>query len=288
MYVVKSAPVDLAGLPADYDKIFELVKSHEVVSKFHPESKEQEKLGRILVLSDAAHSFGAEYKGKKAGTFADVSAFSFHAVKNITTGEGGAIALNLPEPFDNKDIYYELNTLSLHGQSKDALAKMQKGNWQYDVTDAGFKGNMTDIQASLGLVALKYYDSEMLPRRKKIMSLYDKAFKQYQWATIPVIEDGLRRSSYHVYMLRINGISEKIRDEIIQMIFSKDVSVNVHFKPLPLFYAYSNRNFRISDYPIAYKNYACEISLPVYYDLTDNQVQEVIRAVVVSVEKVTR
>lgn len=237
-------------------------------------------------MSDAAHSFGALYNGLKTGSLTDISVFSFHAVKNLTTAEGGAIAFNLDKPFDNEAIYKEFNTLSLHGQSKDALAKTQKGAWQYDVIDAGYKGNMTDIQASLGLISLKYYDIDNLPRRKSIMEAYHKAFKQYDWAELPVIEDNTRTSSYHLYTLRIKNISEQERNEIIQNIFDQDVSVNVHFQPLPLLTAYKNRGYKMEDYPIAYDNYSREISLPVYQDLNDQQVETVIKSVVSSVQKI--
>ncbi len=279
-------PVDIAGLPADIDSINKLVGSSEVQALFTPNSEVQQQLGRILVMSDAAHSLGAWYQGKRTGNLTDISVFSFHAVKNLTTAEGGAIAFNLPKPFDNEEVYKIFNTLSLHGQSKDALAKTRKGAWQYDVIDAGYKGNMTDIQASLGLVALKYYDIDNLPRRKAIMHEYQTAFSKYDWAELPIIEDKNRRSSYHLYTLRVKGVSEEQRNEIIQEIFNRDVSVNVHFQPLPLLSAYKNRGYKIEDYPVAYDNFKREISLPVYQDLSDEQVQQVIEAVVESVKMV--
>ena len=278
-------PVDIAGLPANYTEINKLVRNKEIQKLFIANSDIQKKLGRILVLSDAAHSFGAEYKGEKTGSLTDISVFSFHAVKNLTTAEGGAIALNLEAPFDNEQIYKELNTMSLHGQNKDALAKTQIGNWRYDVNDAGYKANMTDINASIGLISLKYYDIKDLPRRKEIMQKYQDAFSKYNWAELPIIEDNLRKSSYHLYTLRIKDISEKRRDDIIQNIFDKGVSVNVHFQPLPLLSVYKNRGYKIYDYPNAYDNYSREISLPVYYNLTNGQVNEVINAVINSIEE---
>ncbi|MBN2667618.1 MAG: DegT/DnrJ/EryC1/StrS aminotransferase family protein [Bacteroidales bacterium] len=279
-------PVDIAGLPADMDAINTIVKVPDIVNLFQANNETQSKLGRILIMSDAAHSFGAIYKNKKTGSLTDISVFSFHAVKNLTTAEGGAIALNLPKPFDNEEIYKELNTLSLHGQNKDALAKTQKGAWRYDVIDAGYKGNMTDIQASLGLISLKYYEIDNLPRRKQIMQAYQDAFSKKSWAQLPVIEDYKRTSSFHLYTLRIQNINEEQRDVIIQAIFDKDVSVNVHFQPLPLLTAYKNRGYKITDFPIAYNNYSREISLPVYQDLTDEQVTTIINAVIDSVEQV--
>ena len=279
-------PVDIAGLPANYDEINTLINKSEIKNLFNAKNDIQEKLGRILVLSDAAHSFGAEYNSKKTGRLADVTVFSFHAVKNLTTAEGGAIAFNLPKTFDVEQIYKEINTLSLHGQSKDALAKTQVGAWRYDVIDAGYKGNMTDIQASLGLVALKYYEIDNLPRRKKIMEMYQNSFSKFNWAELPIISDKKRKSSYHLYTLRIRNITEEQRDEIMQEIFLKEVSVNVHFQPLPLFSAYKNRGFNIDDYPTAFDNYSREISLPVYQDLTNEEVQIVIDAVITSVNKI--
>ena len=279
-------PVDIAGLPVDIDKINELVNSDEIKSLFTAKTEQQKQLGRILVLSDAAHSFGATYKGNKTGSLTDITVFSFHAVKNLTTAEGGAIAFNLPNNFDVEKIYKEINTLSLHGQSKDALAKTQVGAWRYDVIDAGYKGNMTDIQASLGLVSLKYYEIDNLPRRKEIMTQYHNEFSKHGWAELPILSDEKRESSYHLYTLRIKNISEQQRDEIINEIFKAEVSVNVHFQPLPLFSAYKNRGFNIDNYPIAFDNYYREISLPVYQDLTDNNVNTIIKAVINSVKEI--
>lgn len=278
-------PVDIAGLPCDYGAIYDFVNSPAFVSLFKPNNEIQKTLGRILILSDAAHSLGAIYKGKKAGTLADISVFSFHAVKNLTTAEGGAVALNMPEPFDNDELYKFLCVLGLHGQNKDALSKT-KGNWRYDVITAGYKVNMTDIQASMGLVELERYDSDTLIKRKHIFDLYTSNFKNDSKYIIPVYEDVNFKSSYHVYLLRISEIHEAQRDEIIQRIFNKEVSVNVHFQPLPLLSFYKELNYRISDYPIAHDNYMCEISLPVYYDLSDDMLIQVVKAVKDSVDEV--
>ena len=227
-------PVDLGGMPCDYDAIFDAVQSAETRALFSPRTEEQKKLGRILVLSDSAHSIGAEYKGRKAGSLADISVFSFHAVKNLTTAEGGAIMLNLPEPFDNEELYRYLCTFTLHGQNKDALAKTKKGAWRYDVIVSGYKGNMTDILASIGLVELQRYEKDTLVYRRHIFDRYEEAFKKYEWAERPVYKTVDRKSSYHVYCLRIKGITEAQRDDIIQCIFDEDVAVNVHYQPLPL------------------------------------------------------
>lgn len=279
-------PVDLGGMPCAYDELFELVETEEVKALFQAKTEEQRKLGRILILSDSAHSIGAEYKGRKAGCLADVSVFSFHAVKNLTTAEGGAIMLNLPEPFDNEEVYRYLCTYTLHGQNKDALAKTKKGAWRYDVLVSGFKGNMTDIMASIGLVELSRYEDDTLHYRKCIYDQYTDAFSRYGWAELPIYETEDRKSSYHVYCLRVKGITEQQRDEIIQRIFDKDVSVNVHFQPLPLLSAFKNKGYKIEDYPVAYDNYCREISLPVWYGLNEEMVKTVIDAVICSVEEV--
>ena len=278
-------PVDLGGMPCAYDELFELVETEEVKTLFQAKTEEQRKLGRILILSDSAHSIGAEYKGRKAGCLADVSVFSFHAVKNLTTAEGGAIMLNLPEPFDNEEVYRYLCTYTLHGQNKDALAKTKKGAWRYDVLVSGFKGNMTDIMASIGLVELSRYE-DTLHYRKCIYDQYTDAFSRYGWAELPIYETEDRKSSYHVYCLRVKGITEQQRDEIIQRIFDRDVSVNVHFQPLPLLSAFKNKGYKIEDYPVAYDNYCREISLPVWYGLSEEMVKTVIDAVICSVEEV--
>jgi dTDP-4-amino-4,6-dideoxygalactose transaminase len=279
-------PVDVAGFPCDYDAILALVGRPDIRQRFHPFTKEQEMLNRILVLSDAAHSVGAWYKNRRAGSLSEISIFSFHAVKNLTTAEGGAICLNLPEPFDNDAIYRALNVKSLHGQSKDALAKSQAGSWRYDIVEPGYKCNMTDIQASMGLVELERYDNDMLVRRKQIFDAYAIAFSSFEWAEVPIYETGDRRSSYHVFLLRIKGITEEQRDEVIREIFRREVSVNVHFVPLPMMTYYKNEGYSIADYPVTYDNYSREISLPVYYDLDDEMVKTVIKAVVGAVNKV--
>ena len=272
-------PVDFGGFPCDYEAINNLVKRADVKELFKVDGINQEKLGRILVLSDAAHSIGASSNGNKTGTLTDVSVFSFHAVKNLTTAEGGAIALNLPPPFDNKAIYDQLCISTLHGQNKDALAKMQKGNWRYDIIEAGYKCNMTDIMAAIGLVELARYESETLVRRKELVDLYSTLLGKFEWAELPVFETADKRSSYHLYPLRIKGITEEKRDLIIQRIFDQDVSVNVHFIPVPMMSFYKNLGYDIRNYPVTYLNFSREISLPVYVDLTNEQVRQVVAAV---------
>lgn len=277
-------PVDFGGYPCDYDALNALVVTH--ASKFVVETNEQKQLGRIMVLSDSAHSFGAWYKGKRAGSLTDVSVFSFHAVKNLTTAEGGAIALNLPAPFDNEAVYKSLCVKTLHGQDKDALAKTQKGNWRYDIVEAGYKCNMTDIMAAIGLVELERYDSDTLKVREHIFKHYDAAFATCDWAQLPEYLSKDKTSCYHLYPLRIKGITELERDAIIKEIFDCDVSVNVHFIPVPMMSFYKGLGYDIKNYPVTFDNYSREISLPVYYDLNDDAVKTVINAVIKSVGKV--
>ena len=272
-------PVDIVGLPCDYVQIFEAIQQADVKQKFQPNNPVQEALGRVLVLSDAAHSLGAHYQGKKTGAVADITVFSFHAVKNLTTAEGGAICLNLPGSFNPDELYHDFCVSSLHGQSKDAFTKTQAGNWHYDVCSIGYKCNMTDIAAAMGLVELARYDQLVLPRRKKIFDAYYQAFNNDKRFRMPVYETAEKRSSYHVFTLFLNNATEQQRDEIIMKLAEREVASNVHFIPLPLLTAYKTLGYRIEEYPNAYKNYACEISLPVYFDLTDEQVDEVIRAV---------
>jgi dTDP-4-amino-4,6-dideoxygalactose transaminase len=278
-------PVDIGGFPCDYDKINSLVKKQEIKNKFSAANDAQKKLGRILVLADAAHSIGALYKGNRSGSLTDISVLSFHAVKNLTTAEGGAVCLNLPAPFNNEQLYLDFCIKALHGQTKDAFSKMQKGAWEYDVMEAGYKLNMPDVLAAIGFAQLAEYDV-ILKRRKAISEQYEKAFAKYSWAELPIIKNKDRESSYHLFALRIKDIDEPKRNKIIQKIFERDVAVNVHFKPLPLLSLYKGLSYRMSDYPAAYDNYSREISLPIYFDLTDEQVNTVINAVVRSVEEV--
>jgi dTDP-4-amino-4,6-dideoxygalactose transaminase len=276
-------PVDISGFPCNYDAIYQLVEANRAI--FQASNEKQEKLGRILIAADAAHSFGAIYKGKVSGSIADVTVFSFHAVKNLTTAEGGAICFNLPAGFNHEEIYKEFCIKILHGQSKDAMAKAQKGAWRYDVLEPGFKCNMTDLQAAIGLIELERYQ-ENLDRRKDIFEAYDAAFQQTSWGITPIYHTADKKTCYHLYQLRIADVNEEQRDAIIQEIFEQDVSVNVHFQPLPLLTAYKNLGYKMEDYPEAWNKYSTEISLPVYFNLTDEHVQQVIAAVKTAVFKV--
>jgi dTDP-4-amino-4,6-dideoxygalactose transaminase len=277
--------VDIAGFPCDYELINELVKSPEIQAQFSARNELQKTLNRILVISDAAHSFGASVNGVRSGSLTDITAFSFHAVKNLTTAEGGALCFNLPLEFDHVEIYKAFCTMILHGQNKDALAKTQKGNWRYDVEEPGFKCNMTDLQAAIGLVELERYQ-ENLDRRKEIFELYDLGFSTSNWALTPLYKTENKISSFHLYQLRIKNITEQQRDAIMQEIFDQDVSVNVHFLPLPTLTAYKKRGYLMADYPETWNKYHNEISLPVYFNLTNSQVETVIQSVILSVNKI--
>lgn len=278
-------PVDVGGLPINFEKLKSILNQEQVKKKFTPNNQKQKDLGRILILSDAAHSFGAKYQGNNIGSEVDFTVFSFHAVKNLTTAEGGAICINLPKPFNNNNIYKELNTLSLHGQNKDALAKTQKGSWEYDVIDAGFKCNMTDILASIGLVELNRYETETLPKRKQLFKKYSELLAKYDWAELPLYVDDKRESSYHLYLLKVKNITLEQRNNIIQQIFDNDVSVNVHYKPLPLLSFYKNLGYNIEDFPNSKKIWESEISLPVFFDLSLKQAEKVVQVLVNAVEK---
>ncbi|MCD4734612.1 MAG: DegT/DnrJ/EryC1/StrS aminotransferase family protein [Bacteroidales bacterium] len=277
-------PVDIAGWPCDYEKINIMVQDPEVIRLFSPASENQEKLGRILVLADAAHSLGASYRNKRSGSLTDISVFSFHAVKNLTTAEGGAVCLNLPEPFDNEGIRSYLKVKSLHGQTKDAFSKSKAGNWRYDIIEPGYKCNMTDIQAAMGIVELERYDADMLPKRHHIFKLYTDFFSKFPWAILPDFETSNKHSSYHVFLLRIKDFDEVRRDKAIHKIMETGVAVNVHFLPLPMMTWYRRNGYKIDDYPQSYSNYEKVISLPVYYDLTDKNVNIVAETVAEAVE----
>ena len=273
-------PVDLGGLPCDYEAIMKLVEQPEIKSLFRSNAPNQEKLGRILVLSDAAHSIGASARGMPVGKLADVSVFSLHSVKNITTGEGGAICLNFPPVFSAKDEYKFLKTLSINGQTKSAFEKNQVGGWRYDIIAQGLKVNMPDICASVGLAQIRKYKDVLLPERKKNVTYYLHALSKYDWAILPVFKTTDRESSYHLFQLRIKGISEFQRDEMIQYISEQHVGVNVHYIPMPMLTLFRDKGYKIEEYPVTYNLYASEISLPLYNGLTEKQLNRVVNVVV--------
>lgn len=265
-------PVDLGGVPCDYNRIFSIVESKKEL--FHPVNKLQEAIGRVIVMTDAAHAFGAEWNGKAVGSIADFSNFSFHAVKNFTTAEGGAVTWKDIEGIDNEEIYHQYQLLSLHGQSKDALAKTQLGAWEYDIVGPWFKCNMTDVTAGIGLAQMKRYRG-LLARRKEIIEKYDAAFKPLGIEVLNHYTEE-HQSSGHLYITRIPGIILEQRHEIIVKMAEAGVACNVHYKPLPMMTAYRNMGFDIKDYPNAYNRFENEITLPLHTKLTDEEVEYVI------------
>ncbi|CDI49772.1 DegT/DnrJ/EryC1/StrS family aminotransferase [Clostridium tetani] len=262
--------VDFAGVPVDYDKVREVLK----------------KLGRedIILISDSAHSYGASYKGKKVGGQFDFHVFSFHAVKNLTTAEGGGITYNDNNFKGKEDLTKELKYTSLNGQSKDALSKMKAGAWRYDVLTDGLKCNMTDMQAAIGLVQMKRYES-LLEKRKAIFNVYSNKLKDKDWAIIPFDKNEEMETSYHLYPLRIKGFEEEDRGAVIEELANKNIATNVHFIPLPMLTVYKNLGYKIEDYPNAYNQYKNEISVPVYSTLTLEDAEYVIDELIKSVEK---
>lgn len=279
-------PVDIAGWPCDYDPINALVNKNSIKKQFVAESDKQALLGRILVVSDAAHSIGAIYKGLPAGKLTDLTIFSFHAVKNITTAEGGVICLNLPDSFDNEEEYKLMKLYSLNGQNKDAFTKSQAGGWKYDILFAGLKVNMPDVCAAIGLAQIRKYDSLLVKERERVARAYHAFFSKYKQFELPPLEDENRKSCFHLFALRLNNCTEYQRDLIIEEITEKGVAVNVHFIPMPMLTVFKNLGYKIEDYPVAYYNYSREISLPIYPQLTNEQVKYICEAVITSYEKV--
>ena len=264
--------VDLAGIPCDYERIYAIAQGKR--SLFRPEGELQSALGRIAVLADTAHALGARWRGRRVGSVADFSAFSFHAVKNLTTAEGGALTWNEIPGIDSAELYKRLQLLSLHGQSKDALAKVQLGAWDYDIVGTWYKCNMTDVAAAIGLAQMDRY-GDMLCRRREIIEAYDAALKPLGVRTLEHYTDN-HTSSGHLYLTRIPGIDARQRGEIIQKMAQRGVACNVHYKPLPMHTAYQNLGFDIGDYPNAYAQFADEITLPLHTRLTDAEVRFVI------------
>lgn len=269
-------PVDLAGVVCDYEKIYEIV--NEKKAMFRPANKVQEAMGRIAVIADAAHAFGAMRKGKMCGEIADFTAFSFHAVKNLTTAEGGAVTWREIPNYSSDEIYRSFMLYSLHGQTKDALSKTKVGQWEYDILLPGYKCNMTDIMAAIGLAQLRRYPS-MLERRKHIVSMYNKVLENMPVRVLNHYDDD-HQSSGHLYLVYMLGKSVEERNRIIERMAEKNVATNVHYKPLPLLTAYKNLGFKIEDYPNAYDLYKCEITLPLHTKLTDEQAERVINTFV--------
>ncbi len=275
-------PVDIAGWPADYDSIRAIVE--DARGTFTPSSPRQQILGRPLIVSDAAHSLGAVYRGTPNGQWADATVFSLHSVKNVTTGEGGAIAINLPDSFDLEAELVFLRAFSLNGQNKSAFEKNQTGGWRYDIVDQGLKVNMPDLNAAVGLAQIRKYESLLLPDRKAKFDLYQQAFAQDAWAILPPVRDENHDSSCHLYMLRIAGANEDRRDRIISHLSEAGIGVNVHYIPMAMLTLFKTRGYDIADYPKTFELYENEITLPLYNTLTGEQVAEVIAGVRAAVE----
>ena len=265
-------PVDLAGIPCDYDKIFEVVESKKHL--FKANSEYQEKLGRVAVVADGAHALGSTYKGKKIGSVADFTTFSFHAVKNFTTAEGGSVTWKENENFDNEELYREYQIYSLHCQTKDALAKTKAGSWEYDIVIPGYKCNLTDIAASIGLVQLDRYP-KLLERREDIIDQYNKGFEGTRITALSHSSEDYK-SCGHLYITHIEGATFEQRGEIIIKMAERGISCNVHYKPLPLLTAYKNLGFDIENYPNAYNYYVKEITLPLHTRLSDEDVAVIV------------
>lgn len=264
-------PVDLGGIPCDYDRIFAIVENKKHL--FKATSAVQEAVGRVAICADAAHAFGASWHGKMVGSIADFSSFSFHAVKNLTTAEGGALTWNIPG-IDDEELYHQAQLYSLHGQSKDALEKTKLGAWEYDIVGPWYKCNMTDIMAGIGLAQMYRY-AGILERRREIIGRYDAAFKKLGVMVLPHYTDQ-HQSSGHLYITRIPGIGLEERQEIIVKMAEAGIATNVHYKPLPMMTAYKNLGFGIKDYPNAYKLFENEITLPLHTKLADEEVEYVI------------
>lgn len=278
-------PVDLGGWPVDYAAIAACLNEPEVRSRFQANSPEQRLLGRPLFLADAAHSFGARIGGEPVGKQADITGYSFHAVKNLTTAEGGALAFALPAGFDLVSIRKWFQSMALHGQSKSALEKTKTGSWHYDIVEAGYKCNMTDIQAAMGRSQLQKYPEQLL-RRKEIAKTYHAGFSGCDWYGAPPLEDESRTSSFHLFQLRIRGFSAAQRDELMALLKEEGIATNVHFTPLPMLTLHQNRGERMDNYPNAAAFFNETLSLPVHLALSDGDVERVIRAVISGVKTV--
>ena len=279
-------PVDIGGWPCDYASIKELVESPKVKNLFQAKGEVQERLGRMLILADAAHSIGATYQSKPAASWSDLAVYSLHAVKNVTSAEGGMILINMPTGFDNDEVYKTMRLWSLNGQTKDAFTKTQGSSWRYDIVYPGFKMNMPDVLAAIALAQMRKYKEQLMPERKRVYERYKMGFENWDLAQYPLAQTADSESSYHLYALRIKGITEKQRDKIIDAVMAEGVSVNVHFQPLPLLSIFKEKGYDIADYPSAFDSYSREISLPIYPQLSDEQADFIVETMKIATEKV--
>jgi dTDP-4-amino-4,6-dideoxygalactose transaminase len=263
--------VDLAGWPCSYEQIKKLICCDQIKKQFNSTNDIQGRFGRIALISDAAHSIGSIYQGKPAAMASDITIFSFHAVKNITTAEGGMICLSLPVSFSNAEIYQWMKLNTLNGQTKDAYSKTQGNDWKYDIVSDGLKINLPDVLASIGVAQLKKYHSYLLPERRRVFNHYARFFSDKPWASVAHLDSSEKKSSYHVFALKISGIRQSQRDWILNRLYEEGISANVHFVPLPLLTLFRNLDYDISEFPMSFKNYSEEISLPIYPQLSDEQ-----------------
>ncbi len=280
-------PVDFAGWPCDYASIRNILLEPATQALFTPTNQLQRTLGRPLLMTDAAHSLGALYEDRPAGLQADIVVYSLHAVKNITTAEGGVIGLNLPEPFSNQEVYRWMKINSLNGQTRDSFERAQGKSWRYDIVSDGLKINMPDVCAAIGVAQLRGYDNMLLPRRRRVAERYYEGLKKYSWAQLPPLQSSVAQSAYHIFPLCIKGITEVQRDEIIDRIETRGVSVNVHFIPLPMLSLFREKGYSIEDYPVSYAKFSTEITLPIYPQLSDVEVYHVLFAVIEAYSAVT-
>jgi dTDP-4-amino-4,6-dideoxygalactose transaminase len=266
-------PVDLAGIPCNYEKVFEAVESKRAL--FRPNNDLQKSFGRVIVVADGAHALGAQWRGQMVGAIADFTSFSFHAVKNFTTGEGGALTWRNHQGIDNEKMYKEFQLLTLHGQSKDALEKSALNSWEYDIIYPGYKRNMTDVVAAIGLVQMKRFPA-LLSRRRQLIERYNEALKDENVSVLPHYTDDYT-SSGHLYLVRLTGRDSDERNQVINQMAERGIATNVHYKPLPMMTAYKRLGFDIKDYPNAYHFFENEITLPLYTKLTDEQVEFILQ-----------
>lgn len=256
--------VDFGGWPCAYNELLQITSSAEVKDIFSAVGPVQESFGRPVLIADAAHSLGATYNGVSAALAADIAIFSLHAVKNVTTAEGGIICFSLPSPFNNEEVYKWMKLNSLNGQTKDAFAKSSEGAWKYDIVSDGLKINMPDVCAAIGVAQMKKYKHLLMPARSEIFDYYGSLLSAKDWAVLPLSKDETRSTSFHLYPLRIKNITEQQRDQVIKKLAEQGISTNVHFMPLPMLSLFRGQGYNIDDYPVAYRNYAREISLPIY------------------------
>ncbi|MDR1725486.1 MAG: DegT/DnrJ/EryC1/StrS family aminotransferase [Bacteroidales bacterium] len=279
-------PVDLAGQPCDYNKLRQIINKPEIQKLFNPENEIQKTLNRILLISDSAHSIGAKANGKNVAELVDIAVLSLHAVKNITSAEGGVICLNLPKQFNNESLKKWFKMMSLNGQTKDAFTKSQAGSWRYDIVEQGMKINMPDVNAAIALSQLQKYNY-LLQERKRVYDRYRSFLQKYDWSILPYQnKDNTKQASYHLFPLRIKGISEKQRNEIINFMAEKEIATNVHYIPMPLLTLFKNKGYDINNYPKSFAVYKQEISLPLYPQLTNEEIDFVLENLVLAYESV--